>query len=224
MYSQVIYCIIITFFCACSSTTYWTAEHELPQGRIDPCEIIITDSTYTICSYDIRANHGEIQTFNAEFIGDTLLVYDVQIKQNEFESDTFICKRVIVEAFVQKGRKLLPLYWYYPTVYPKRNFSYYYERGEFAPPDRSAVISLTNDWLGAKNDTMYMNLNGYYHRKGKHKSMRNMIQSQNNGTDSTLWEMKKPTKYINDSSAIPSGWLILHGTLKTKNGDFIDLR
>ncbi|MFT5820851.1 MAG: hypothetical protein ACI8ZM_002099 [Crocinitomix sp.] len=220
------YLLILISFYGCSNTSYWTVQRELPQGRILPCEIQITDSTYTICSYNENSNRGEIEVFNVEFKGDTLLVYDVLHLQKTANSDTIIYKSIIVEAYVIKGRRLYPIYWKYPTIYPKPDFKYFYseDQGYLGKRDKSQVKKFSIDWRGTQNDYAYTNSKGIYHKREKYSDMRELIRNNNNASDSTLWEIKLPTKYISDTSTINLGWSVKHGTLKSKKGKFIDLR
>jgi hypothetical protein len=186
----------------------------------------VTDSTYAICSYKEKSNYGEIEVFNSELKGDTLLVYDILSVQKSVQNDTSIYRLIIVEAYLIKRRRLYPIYWEYPTIYPKSDFKYYYSgQGEYlGKRDDSRVKKFSVDWDGAQSDIVYTNSRGVYHKSGKFKGMRRMLRFQNDETDSTLWEIKAPTKYVNETLCFPTEWMVMYGTLKTKKGEFIDLK
>mgnify|MGYP000218154466 CR=1 FL=1 len=222
-----LYALLFILIFSCSGTSYWKIDRISPIGGPNTAEIQISDSTFTICSYDKRNNRGDIQIFNSEFLGDTLIVYEIYPINKIENSETWHYQRRIIFAFLRKGKGLYPIYWKYPPIYPKADFKYFYNEEDsdyLGKLDHSRVSKSYVNWTGADSTVIYMDMHGIKHKKGKDKKLRKIIDNQNNLTDSTLWEIKLPTNYINDTTISQIGWFAKHGTLQSKKGKFVNLR
>ncbi len=222
-----LYVFLFILIYSCSNTSYWKIDRIPPLGGSNTAEIQISDSTFTICSYNKRSNRGDIHIFHSEFIGDTLIVYDIFSINKIENSETWYYQRQIILAFLKKGRALYPIYWEYPPIYPKADFKYFYNEEDsdyFGKLDHSRVKKSYVNWGGADSTIIYMDTHGIKHKKGKDKKLRKTINIENNLTDLTLWEIKLPTSHINDTTVIQLGWFIKYGTLQSKKGKFVNLR
>lgn len=195
------YCILISFsFCGCIGTSYWTTS-PLAQMNSAPyaTELQITDSTIADYAYNWRGcltgGAGLCSIRKSEFIGDTLLVYDLKYQANE-DSSFYSLKRTITEAYLRKGRKLYPIYNYYPTIYgiwDSENLSE-------STPDTSGIKQFNVNWEGWSNEPTYINYKGTYQKKGKYKPLRQQLNQEMKAGDSVVWYIYHPREFVDDTN------------------------
>jgi hypothetical protein len=199
--------LFILSLAGCSKATIWTSgfnQHEdSPPYTI---EIQITDSTYTEyhftwggCLYD---NTGYGVIYESEYSGDTLFVYNLRHKTSDNDCNSYIVHRVITMAYLQKGKKLYPIYSYYPQLHPYAVF----DDCDSTEIDSTAVTSIKVNWEGwekwghKKATKAFINYNGGFHSKGKYKAMRQRVEGSIRGCDSIKWTMMYPREIYDDTN------------------------
>lgn len=208
-----LFCVFVLL--GCSNVTHWTSG-SLSYEDAPPytTEIQITDTSFAEYYYSwsgcLLSNNAYCDIYKSNFNGDTLFVYNLKYLESETDSNLYVLRPIIYMAFLNKGKKLYPIYNDYPRLHSYSSLA----ENNLEDIDSSTVESFSVNWNGWNGNEAYINYGGDFHKKGKYEALRTKIIQNRNGIDSIRWTIDYPKIRLNDSTYTRNTKVDYNGPLK----------